>query len=115
MAEDEAARQNRINNFYPDHLKLGPDGLPTEEEIDKFYMDWGCCKSPLPNCCKQLQFPSILEPQSKFRDFTSDVWLMPTDINWTTDYFKDHIIVVDVATNYEYMFKLMMKHCLTFS
>ncbi|XP_052716502.1 cyclic nucleotide-gated cation channel beta-1-like isoform X3 [Crassostrea angulata] len=65
VAEDDAARQNRINNFYPDHLKLGPDGLPTEEEIDKFYMDWGCCKSPLPNCCKQLQFPSILEPQSK--------------------------------------------------
>lgn len=88
MAEDDAARQNRINNFYPDHLKLGPDGLPTEEEIDKFYMDWGCCKSPLPNCCKQLQFPSILEPQSKFRDFVCDVRLIPTNINGTSVYFK---------------------------
>ncbi|XP_022344141.2 uncharacterized protein LOC111137130 isoform X4 [Crassostrea virginica] len=64
--EDDTSRQNRINNFYPDHLKLGPDGQPrSEEEGEKFYLDWHCCKAPLPLCCKYFQFPSILEPQSK--------------------------------------------------
>ncbi|XP_062611191.1 cyclic nucleotide-gated cation channel beta-1-like isoform X2 [Saccostrea cucullata] len=117
VTEDESARQNRINNFYPEHMKLGKDGLPTEAELDKFYMDWGCCKSRLPTCCKYLQFPSILEPQSKLYMswlalvtlcFTYNVSVIPLRgifpyqnnknlIYWLIcDYFCDFIYLLDI-------------------
>ncbi|XP_056022845.1 cyclic nucleotide-gated cation channel beta-1-like isoform X6 [Ostrea edulis] len=117
VADDDAARKNKIHNFYPDHLKLESDGLPTEAELDKFYMDWGCCKARFPTCCRSLQFPSILEPQSKIYMcwlalvtlcFTYNVSVIPlrgvfpyqTNSNLTywliCDYLSDFVYLLDI-------------------
>ncbi|KAK3086855.1 hypothetical protein FSP39_024446, partial [Pinctada imbricata] len=111
---EDLQRTHRINSFIPGEFAQ-PEH--TETENNRYYMDWGCCKSRAPKFCRWLKFPNILEPQSKLymcwlalvtACFMYNAWAIPlrgvfpyqTKDNisyWLAcDYFCDLIYLLDI-------------------
>ncbi|KAJ8303480.1 hypothetical protein KUTeg_019876 [Tegillarca granosa] len=111
--DEPPQRERRLGSFIPGHSS----NIPLEDNEEKFYLDWGCCKSRAPRWCKHLQIPSTLEAQSKIYmswlflvtlTFMYNAWVIPlrgtfhyqTESNlvyWLIcDYVSDFIYILDV-------------------